>query len=608
MRACTQTFPVSTISKMHKSFFYTSMKRMTSLTLVVALLVVLASAGNKLSGYPSDGPHGPVQQRYEVPDDAKTVYYVAPDGKAGARGKRIDRPTTLESAIKRVRTGDAIILRGGAYRTGDLKFNQGILIQPYLDEEPVLKGTEVAVDWRPAGKGLWKTSWDKLFPAQPESWWRREKHEASTPLYWFNNDMVFVDGDLLRPVGEVEDVRKDSYYIDYAVGEVYIGTNPKGRLVEITAQDNALTRVITRIHGKESDKKGPVIRGIHFSQYAFRAIEISGNDPEQPADPTTFGKDVVGTVLENVSMTYCSRVGGYLRGDNLVVRNCLVSDTETEGLFIFASSDVLLERNIFKRNNVQNMQGYFPAAVKIFNQTYRTVCRDNRVLECPNSNGIWYDVGNVDGVFVDNLIEDCTDGIFLEISTNLTVRGNVFINCEKGIRSLNGAGLNASHNTLINSMAAFERNTRSAVGDHFGWHPATGPDVDERDGHVFVNNLLVADESYVRELVYVNQSEELCSEIPDPPFEAMDSNVYIRARDVGESLFIHWCPVDKTTCKAEAESLPEFQSLKSGFEKKSREWAGFKGEVFMDAANYDFRLNPDFTGSGLDAGAYPLKN
>lgn len=579
---------------------------MSQIKVFIRLLLFTVGTGGILLGYPSGGPYGPVSQSYEVPQNANAVYYVAPDGNESAKGTRIGEPTTLEAAISRVSTGDAILLRGGTYRTGDLKFNQGILIQPYLNEQVFIKGSEVANNWSNAGKRLWRTSWWKLFPAEPESWWRRERHIKTTPLYWFNNDMVFVDGKLLRPVGRKGDVDEGTYYIDYDAGEVFIGIDPEGRLVEITAQDNALTRVVEPIHGKESDRKGPVIRGIHFSQYAFRAIEIGGADPEAPAHPSKFGKEVVGTVLENLSMTYCSRVGAYLRGDGLVVRNCLVSDTETEGLFIFASSDVLLERNVFRRNNVQNMQGYYPAAVKIFNQTYRTICRDNHVYGSPNSSGIWYDVGNVDGIFVDNLIEDVTDGVFFEISKGITVTGNVFVNCEKGIRSLNGSDLVARYNTLINSMAAFERTTRSALGDHFGWHPATGPDVDERDGHVFEHNLLVADKSYDRELLYAHQMEEQCEQLTEPPFAALDNNVYVRVREIGQSPFIHLSPVREDLCSADLDSLAEFKTLNTGFETNSRDWSGFKGSVFMDAANYDFRLNPDFAGAELEAGAFPV--
>ena len=61
---------------------------------------------------------------------------------------------------------------------------------------------------------------------------------------------------------------------------VFIGADPTNRLVEITAFDSALTRVTGKCHGKTSDRKGPTIRGITFTQYAYRAIEIEGTEPE----------------------------------------------------------------------------------------------------------------------------------------------------------------------------------------------------------------------------------------------------------------------------------------------------------------------------------------
>ena len=127
-----------------------------------------------------------------------------------------------------------------------------------------------------------------------------------------------------------------------------------------------------------------------------------------PADPGTYGKEVVGTTLENVTISFCSRVAGYFRGDGLTIRHSLISDTSTEGVYVIGSSDVLLEKNIFRRNNIEELTGYYPAAVKIFNQSHRVTCRDNLVIDNPNSNGIWYDVGNVDGVFVNNWVEDAS--------------------------------------------------------------------------------------------------------------------------------------------------------------------------------------------------------
>ena len=214
---------------------------------------------------PSGGPYGPVNQTYRVPVDG-TKYFVSPDGRSDASGKSISDPTTIQSAVERVRSGDAIILRGGNYRTGDLFINQGITIQPYQDEQPVLKGTLVADEWVPFKKGLWRTHWKHLFPAQPESWWRREREEKHTPLCRFNNDMVFVDGRFLQSVGTRDEVDEETFYIDYENGLVYIGTDPANRVVEITAFDCAITRTTEKFYGKKSDKKGPLIRGITFTQ------------------------------------------------------------------------------------------------------------------------------------------------------------------------------------------------------------------------------------------------------------------------------------------------------------------------------------------------------
>ena len=116
-------------------------------------------------------------------------------------------------------------------------------MQPYADEQPVLKGTFIAAEWKKLGNGLWKTSWSRLFPAKPDNWWSRDRFGKETPLCLFNNDMVFVDGKFLEAVSREGEVDENSYYIDYEAGQVYIGIDPTKRLVEITAFNVALKRI-----------------------------------------------------------------------------------------------------------------------------------------------------------------------------------------------------------------------------------------------------------------------------------------------------------------------------------------------------------------------------
>jgi hypothetical protein len=179
--------------------------------------IFLICATVVVSAQPSGGPYGPIDQHYEIPKAAH-VYFVAPDGKTDSAGTALEQPTTFESAIDRVVTGDAIVLRGGVYRTGGLTLNQGVTIQPYGDERPILKGTQIATKWEALRNNIWRTQWKPLFPASPLAWWQRAREGMRTPLHRFNNDMVFVDGEMLHSEGWEGALDAHSFYIDYNGG------------------------------------------------------------------------------------------------------------------------------------------------------------------------------------------------------------------------------------------------------------------------------------------------------------------------------------------------------------------------------------------------------
>lgn len=576
------------------------------------LIVALFLIPSRAVAQPSGGPYGPIRQYYSLPKVSGTVYFVAVDGKAERSGESLDKPTTIEVAIERAKTGDAIVMRGGVYRTGNLLLNQGITIQPYADEEPVLKGTEVADKWQDLGKGLWVTKWSHLFPSQPDAWWQRKYEGRYTPLYRFDNDMVFVNGRFLQSVGWAGEVKDDTYYIDYADSLVYIGVDPTDKLVEITAFDVAILRTTKECYGKVSDHKGYTLRGITFTEYAYRALEIEGTEPVGLTDESEFGKDVVGSTLENCTISNCSRVAGYFRGDHFTLRHCKISDTSTEGVYIIGSNDVLLEGNIFTRNNIENITGYYPAAVKIFNQCHRVTCRDNLITDLPNSNGVWYDVGEVDGVFVDNWVQnvghvDSTipttqlwpsqNGFFFEISKGVICAGNVFVNCDHGLMILNSSNAQIYNNTFVNSMACFGRNGRVPAGDRFGWHSSTGPDVDKREGHVFVNNLLTGDATFNRPLLFVWQPPSVCERLPKPQLRDLDYNVFVRGIAAASYPLVLWSPAANQQCQVGFESLADLRRVLPQFCAHGSFLAGYDGPLFKSAYLGKFELLSAFPAS-----------
>lgn len=588
--------------------------KLTAFFRTAAITTLIVASLTAAQAQPSGGPYGPVRQSWPVPQNAGKIFYVTPDGDKNAPGETVNAPSTIEAAISRAVTGDVIILRGGTYRTGDLILNQGIIMQPYLDELPVFKGSSVATQWRDLGNGLWVTKWDRLFPSAPQSWWQRLRSGKDTPLHRFNDDMVFIDGRFLQSAGFEGEVNENTFFIDYATGLVYIGVDPKDKLVEITAHNVAIHRITGEHNGRVTDGRGPVIRGITFTQYAYRALEIDGKDPEGISPETEHGKDVVGTTLEHCTISFCSRVAAYLRGDNLIIRNCRVSDTSTEGIYILSSSDVLLEKNIFTRNNIERISGYYPAAVKIFNQCYRVTCNDNLVTDLPFSNGIWYDVGNVDAVFTNNWVENVgltgravsylqtwpsESGFFFEISKGAICTGNVFVNCELGIHILNSCDARMYNNTLVNSTACISRSERSAVGDHFGWHPATGPDVEERDGHIFVNNLVVADATLNRPHLFVWQRAMLCDRLRDPQFSTIDNNVYVKNGERKAMPLILWSPAQNEQCITAMDSPAELSKVLPGFGKNGVLLTG--QTVFLSPELDNYQTMPGFAGHAAAA-------
>ena len=88
--------------------------------IICLFLMVLVSG---LMAQPSGGPYGPIQKNYSLPAIEGKIDFVAPDGNAESTGEKPDNPTTINAAIERVKTGDAIIIRGGVYRTGNLILN-----------------------------------------------------------------------------------------------------------------------------------------------------------------------------------------------------------------------------------------------------------------------------------------------------------------------------------------------------------------------------------------------------------------------------------------------------------------------------------------------------
>jgi len=166
---------------------------------------------------------------------------------------------------------------------------------------------------------------------------------------------------------------------------------------------------------------------------------------------------------------------------------------------------------------------------------------------------------------------------------------------------LNSCNVQVYQNTFVNSTACIGRDTRSAVGDHFGWHPSTGPGVEERFGHVFVNNLLTGDANFRRPLMLVWQPSVLCQKLDKSPLKQYDYNVYVRNPESGFNTLVYWSPAVNNDCQVEVESLDGLQKVFAGSSANSKVYESYHLTLFKSPELGNYQLIPGFP--GLKAGS-----
>jgi hypothetical protein len=148
-------------------------------------------------------------------------------------------------------------------------------------------------------------------------------------------------------------------------------------------------------------------------------------------------------------------------------------------------------------------------------------------------------------------------------------------------------------------MACIGRNARTAAGDHFGWHPSTGPDMDKRDGHMFINNVLVGKENVDRPLLFVWQPASLCAQLPNSQLNQLDYNVYVRSAEKTRSPLILWSPAQNAECQAAFRSLVDFRKVYPESSTNSYDYSDYDGPLFKSIDLRNYQIVQAFPGSKI---------
>ncbi|WKN32536.1 right-handed parallel beta-helix repeat-containing protein [Porifericola rhodea] len=527
---------------------------LTSITLICCLLFSLI--GN---AQPS-GQYGPTNTTYPVPGGA---YFASPNGKGGAPCSE-GNPCSLSTALQKVPRGGTIVLKEGIYRTS--KYNTTIrrkmTIQPYPGATVILKGSEVEKGWIASGN-TWKAYWSELF-GKPNN---DDGRAISDNPMADHRDMVYVDGQPLKQVSSKSQVSSGKFYIDYSSKTVYIGNNPSGKQVEISAEWWGFNTY-------DVAESGITIRGLKFMHYTDAGIFIGSP----------------GAVIENNEIMWNGAAGIRVQhASDVVLKNNLFAYNACQGGGLSYADRIKLIGNKFIENNFEdyNRNSWSASGVKILHSIGVEV--NNNLFENNDANGLWLDERSNKGIVVNNFVKNSSrNGIHCEISNDVIIAGNVVIESGKstkflgkGISVANSSRAKVYNNTLHNNELALDvvEGTRGDQKDPND--PYITRDV------VVKNNIL--SEAFLDEYpsALYHMKKQKCS---DNAIKEQDNNAYYRSKAGDPSLAVRW-KVNNNSCNDEQrlETVQEFRS-KLGYEKNGFGIQGGSNPFFLNANADDLRL------------------
>ncbi|WP_433272143.1 LamG-like jellyroll fold domain-containing protein [Actinosynnema sp. CS-041913] len=413
--------------------------RRSALVLVVAVLAAgVAAVGGparvaRAAPAAAPGPLSIIPTSYPVPDGA---LFVAPNGNDTNAGTEAAPLRTAAAAVAKAAPGrmTTVVFRAGEYRERLGDISAPVTLQPYPGEHVWFKGSSVIQSSQLAADG---NAW-RLDGWNPGSVCRATApayDECMNPLH-FNDDnpvggdpqMVFLDGEPLRQVATREEVRAGTFFHDGPVDKTYLGSDPNGRRVEITARKSGLHFF--------AGAEGSVVRGLGFAHY--------GSSQNQTKEPAAVLAQAKGMVLEKNTLVRNAAAGLLVNADDVRLTGNLVAENGANGINAHRSANLTVEQNRVLRNNTERL-GYnlgYNLAGAGMNGTrlVGATVRDN-VFEANYGNGFWCDLSCHDLTAVRNLIRaNSHHGLLYKVSGPALLASNVL--ADNGMHGLIVLGSN----------------------------------------------------------------------------------------------------------------------------------------------------------------------
>ena len=330
---------------------------------------------------------------------------------------------------------------GGSSNCSSYKVGKKINIQSYKNERAWVKGSLVATNWQADGNNRWKTSWSYL--SNLESNVPGGNQDAIGPSNPLGGDaaQVFINGASLKQVGSIGEVKAGTFYADRGSKTVYVGSNPSGNTVEITAYPRFIYFT--------SSAAGSSVSGVGFAQF--------GSSWNQSTNPGALLLQADSITLDNTVFTQNAAWGVAMIAGHQTLRNSVLSYNGHDGVLGNRLDGSVIENSVFDHNNTEHLgaeacsASCTSAGVKLAHVKNVTV--RNNTFSNNYGYGFWCDLTCQDLTFVNNTSHDnLKGGIFFEVSSGAIIASNLFYNNKTmGIRLSGSDHVRIYNNTLVNN-------------------------------------------------------------------------------------------------------------------------------------------------------------
>jgi parallel beta-helix repeat protein len=494
---------------------------------------------------------------------------VAPSGVATAPGTARE-PMTLEQAVAVAPSGATIELGSGTYQTGNLVITHPITLRPASGANVILSGgTTIAATQFQAMGNTWRTPWSNAgVPTTGGATGGTEKTASAsmggiartTPevaaqvkneqevleqamggaaALAANRHMAFIDGRAMQRVSSIGEVKAGTFFVDTAAKWLYIGENPGGHEVALSA--SAVGVLLTAGNTR--------VTGLTLENYSQIGLRIQGANTQVDHNTLEYNG------LDGLSVN---------AANNALVENNTVKWNGQAGIVSNAANAVVVQDNNISNNNTGNYDvSQYAAGIKVTQMT-NFVFRGNWVAD-NKSNAVWIDVSSTNSTIVGNqVLRSACYGIYIEQGNGIIIAGNVVSGNTDGI------GVHFTQNAYVYNNSVINNGLDV---DLSAWEVQTN----DLKNVKFVNNLVWNASTAVMVNLYRAAG---CN---SATYSEVDFNGYYRPSGSGAKNVVNWCNDYFTTLSA-------FHS-KTGYEDHGFEIDGGSDPFFVAVYSENYHLH-----------------